>query len=210
LPKVPGPSTKLHETHNNNGNEGRIYWDGQLVAHRSSEALTYFDHQDTLGTQRIRTNYGGSVASTYLSLPWGDGYSATVNNFGGDQDNEHFAGLERDAESDTEHAQFETSGEIPSVPEKGRHSNDSLKTISAIFPRDRTIRSQINDRIPFRTARADALPPVAAHSSARHEPQTTKIDLFVYMRVSLQDAADIIVQENIDHFCCIGHHQRVH
>ena len=91
---------------NNNGNEGRIYWDGQLVAHRSLEALTYFDHQDTLGTQRIRTNYGGYVASTYLSLPWGDGYSATVNNYGGDQDNEHFAGLERDAESDTEHAQF--------------------------------------------------------------------------------------------------------
>ncbi len=89
---------------NNNGNEGRIYWDGQLVAHRSLEALTYFDHQDTLGTQRIRTNYGGYVASTYLSLPWGDGYSATVNNYGGDQDNEHFAGLERDAESDTEHA----------------------------------------------------------------------------------------------------------
>src|ERR1700691_2407831 len=74
-----------------------------------------------------------------------------------------------------------------------RHSNDSVKTISAIFPCDRTIRSQIDDRIPFRTARADALPPVAAHSSARHEPQTTKIDLFVYMRVSLQDDADVIV-----------------
>ena len=90
----------------NTGNEGRIYWDGQLIAHRSLEALTYFDHEDTLGTQRIRTNYAGYVASSYLSLPWGDGYSATVNNFGGDQDNLHFAGLERDAESDTEHAQF--------------------------------------------------------------------------------------------------------
>jgi len=90
----------------NTGNEGRIYWDGQLIAHRSLEALTYFDHEDTLGTQRIRTNYAGYVASTYLSLPWGDGYSATVNNFGGDQDNLHFAGLEHDAESDTEHAQF--------------------------------------------------------------------------------------------------------
>jgi YD repeat-containing protein len=54
---------------NNTGNEGRIYWDGQLVAHRSFETLTYFDHQDTLGTDRIRTNYGGWVASTYLSLP---------------------------------------------------------------------------------------------------------------------------------------------
>jgi RHS repeat-associated protein len=91
---------------NNTGNEGRIYWDGQLVAHRSFEGLTYFDHQDTLGTDRIRTNYGGWVAATYLSLPWGDGYSATVNNAGADQDNEHFGDLERDAESGTEHAQF--------------------------------------------------------------------------------------------------------
>jgi RHS repeat-associated protein len=91
---------------NNQANEGRIYWDGQLVAHRSLEALTYFDHADTLGTQRIRTNYAGWTASSYLSLPWGDGYAATVNNAGGDQDNLHFADLERDAESGTEHAQF--------------------------------------------------------------------------------------------------------
>jgi RHS repeat-associated protein len=90
----------------NTGNEGRIYWDGQLAAYRSYEGLTYFDHEDPLGTERIRTNYAGSTASTYLSLPWGDGYSSTVNNAGGDQDNLHFAGLERDAESGTEHAQF--------------------------------------------------------------------------------------------------------
>ena len=67
--------------------------------------LTYFDHQDTLGTERMRTNFGAGWPS-YVSLPWGDGYSATVNNLGGDQDNKHFAGLERDAESGTEHAQF--------------------------------------------------------------------------------------------------------
>jgi RHS repeat-associated protein len=90
----------------NTGNEGRVYWDGQMVAFRSYEGLTYFDHEDPLGTERIRTNYAGSTASTYQSLPWGDGYSSTVNNAGGDQDNLHFAGLERDAESGTEHAQF--------------------------------------------------------------------------------------------------------
>jgi RHS repeat-associated protein len=39
-------------------------------------------------------------------MPWGDGYTATVYSSGADQDNEHFAGLERDAESGTEHAQF--------------------------------------------------------------------------------------------------------
>ena len=91
---------------NNYGNEGRIYWDGRQVAYRSTDGTTYFDHQDTLGTERMRTNYAGAVGSSYKSLPWGDGYAATVNGSGGDQDNEHFAGLERDAESSTEHAEF--------------------------------------------------------------------------------------------------------
>jgi RHS repeat-associated protein len=90
---------------NNYGNQGRIYWGGQQVAFRASDG-TNFDHQDILGTERLRTTYSGAVGSTYTSLPWGDGYAATVNNAGADQDNEHFAGLERDAESGTEHAQF--------------------------------------------------------------------------------------------------------
>jgi RHS repeat-associated protein len=54
----------------------------------------------------MRTNYAASVGSSYVSLPWGDGYTATVNSSGADQDNAHFADLERDAESGTEHAQF--------------------------------------------------------------------------------------------------------
>ncbi len=91
---------------NNSGNEGRIYWDGQQIGYRSTDGTTYFDHQDTLGTERMRTNYAGSVGSSYISLPWGDGYTATVNSSGADQDNLHFASLERDAESGTEHAQF--------------------------------------------------------------------------------------------------------
>ncbi len=90
----------------NYGSEGRIYWSGQQVAYRSTDGTTYFDHQDTLGTERGRTNYAGSAGSTYVSMPWGDGYTATVYSSGADQDNEHFAGLERDAESGTEHAQF--------------------------------------------------------------------------------------------------------
>jgi RHS repeat-associated protein len=90
----------------NYGSEGRIYWGGQQVAYRSTDGTTYFDHQDTLGTERGRTNYAGSAGSTYVSMPWGDGYTATVYSSGADQDNEHFAGLERDAESGTEHAQF--------------------------------------------------------------------------------------------------------
>jgi RHS repeat-associated protein len=91
---------------NNFGDEGRIYWDGRQIAYRSIDGTTYFDHQDTLGTERMRTTYAGTVGSSYTSLPWGDGYTATVNNSGGDQDNGHFARLERDPESGTEHAQF--------------------------------------------------------------------------------------------------------
>jgi RHS repeat-associated protein len=91
---------------NNYGNEGRIYWDGQQVAYRSTDGTTYFDQQDILGTERLRSNYAGSVGSSYVSLPLGDGYTATVNSSGADQDNAHFADLERDAESGTEHAQF--------------------------------------------------------------------------------------------------------
>jgi RHS repeat-associated protein len=91
---------------NNYGSEGRIYWGGQQIAYRSVDGTTYFDHQDMLGTERMRTTYSGGVGSTYTSLPWGDGYTATVNTTGADQDNGHFAGLDRDAESGTEHAQF--------------------------------------------------------------------------------------------------------
>jgi RHS repeat-associated protein len=90
---------------NNYGNQGRIYWDGQQIGFRSSNG-TNFDHQDILGTERLRTTYSGAVGATYQSLPWGDGYGATVNNSGADQDSLHYADLEHDAESGTEHAQF--------------------------------------------------------------------------------------------------------
>jgi RHS repeat-associated protein len=84
--------------------EARIYWDGQQLGFRAYDGTTYFDHQDVLGTERLRTNYSGGVGATYSSLPWGDGYTAVVNDTWADQDNEHFAGLEHDA--DSEHAQF--------------------------------------------------------------------------------------------------------
>jgi RHS repeat-associated protein len=54
----------------------------------------------------MRTDFGAGVGASFTSLPWGDGYTENIILGGGDQDNEHFAGLERDAESGTEHAQF--------------------------------------------------------------------------------------------------------
>ncbi|QNI35461.1 RHS repeat-associated core domain-containing protein [Edaphobacter albus] len=91
----------------NFGNEGRIYWDGQQIAYRAQNGQTYFEHKDLIGTERMRTNYTGTVASTYSSLPWGDGYSPNENDPAGDGlDNLHFAQLDKDSESGTEHAQF--------------------------------------------------------------------------------------------------------
>ena len=95
---------------NNTGVEGRIYWEGQQFGYRSSDGTTYFDHQDTLGTERMRTDFGAGAGSSYASLPWGDGYSATIGLAGADQDNEHFAGMEQDENTSnvpmSEHAQF--------------------------------------------------------------------------------------------------------
>ena len=51
-------------------------------------------------------NYAAVAAANYASLPFGDGYTAHVSGTYGDQDNSHFAQLDRDAESGTDHAQF--------------------------------------------------------------------------------------------------------
>jgi RHS repeat-associated protein len=92
---------------NNAGIAGRIYWDGRQIAYRAEDGTTYFEHQDWLGTERVRTNYTGSAASSYVSLPWGDGYTPNENDpVGNAQDNLHYAQLDHDTESLTEHAQF--------------------------------------------------------------------------------------------------------
>jgi hypothetical protein len=49
---------------NNIGYQGRIYWDNQQFAFRAGDG-TNFDHQDTLGRERVRTLYNGSVGATY-------------------------------------------------------------------------------------------------------------------------------------------------
>jgi RHS repeat-associated protein len=54
----------------------------------------------------MRTDYTGAVAASYNSLPFGDGYAATIVKTAADQDNSHFTGLEQDSESNTAHAQF--------------------------------------------------------------------------------------------------------
>jgi hypothetical protein len=83
---------------NNSAGEGRIYWDGQQIGYRSADGTTYFDHQDTLGTERIRTNYSGGVASTLSFATMGGRLYRDHQQQRCDQDNLHFAGLEREAQ----------------------------------------------------------------------------------------------------------------
>jgi RHS repeat-associated protein len=69
----------------------------------------HFEHQDWLGTERMRTSYNSgnnpayAVEGTYTSLAWGDSQTTTS---GADQDAYHFADIDYDSETNTDHAQF--------------------------------------------------------------------------------------------------------
>jgi hypothetical protein len=52
--------------------EGKYYWGGKPVAYHAGGAA-HFEHQDWLGTERMRTTYNGAVEGTFTSLPFGDG-----------------------------------------------------------------------------------------------------------------------------------------
>jgi RHS repeat-associated protein len=86
----------------NSGIEASEYWgaSSERIAYRNGP--TVFEQQDWLGTERVRTTASGAVQSDYASLPSGDGFSGT----GSDPDPAHFAGLDHDAESSTDHAQY--------------------------------------------------------------------------------------------------------
>lgn len=101
-----GRTTSTWSEGDNIGREGPIYWDGQLIAYHGYDGTTYFDHQDWVGTERMRTNYAGAVAATFSSLPFGDAYSKNINFTWADEDGLHFAQQQYDAESGTQHAQF--------------------------------------------------------------------------------------------------------
>ena len=81
--------------------QGQYYWGSRPVAFYSGGSL-HFQHQDWLGTERIRTNYSGATEASFASLPFGDSFSSS----GSDNDPYHFAQLDHDTESNTDHAQF--------------------------------------------------------------------------------------------------------
>ena len=89
------------------GIEGRIWMDGELLATRGGGNMTYFHHTDPLGTERLRTDASGNVATISKSNAFGDGFTQTNNNQNGVAlDNREFAGLDSDYESGTLHAAY--------------------------------------------------------------------------------------------------------
>jgi len=77
------------------------YWNGTPVSVFDGYQSSY-QHQDLLGTKRLLTGSDGSVIGASTSLPFGDGLSLS----GTDTDPYHFAGLDHDSGSGTEHASF--------------------------------------------------------------------------------------------------------
>lgn len=82
--------------------QGQYYWGSKPVAFYYLDDKIHFQHQDWLGTERLRTSYNGAAEATFTSLPFGDGQTAS----GSDQDPYHFATLDSDSETTTDHAQF--------------------------------------------------------------------------------------------------------
>jgi RHS repeat-associated protein len=80
---------------------GKFYWGSVPLAYYDS--ATHFEHQDWEGTERMRTSATGSVEAKFTSLPWGD-MQGTLQ--GADTDSYHYAGLDFDTESYTNHAMF--------------------------------------------------------------------------------------------------------
>jgi RHS repeat-associated protein len=79
--------------------QGQTYW-GSAPVEFYENSVAHFQHQNWLGTERMRTTYNASVEGTFQSLPFGDGQST----IGTDNDAYHFAGLDHDYATDTDHA----------------------------------------------------------------------------------------------------------
>jgi RHS repeat-associated protein len=83
--------------------QGKFYWGSTPLAYY--DTTTHFEHQDWEGTERMRTSASGTVEAKFSSLPWGD-MQQQVQPQGADTDQAHYATLDYDSESNTDHAQF--------------------------------------------------------------------------------------------------------
>ena len=96
-----GQRVSIWDGTSHNELQGQYYWGGKPLAYHSGGAI-HFQQQDWLGTERLRTTYNGGVEGRFTSLSFGDGQATS----GSDTDAYHFAGLDHDSETDTDHAQF--------------------------------------------------------------------------------------------------------
>jgi RHS repeat-associated protein len=76
------------------GSQPLAYW-------LASDGHVRFQHQDWVGTERLRTSYNGSVEGSYTSLPFGDGLTAS----GSDTDAYHYVRQDSDT-ADLQHATY--------------------------------------------------------------------------------------------------------
>ena len=104
--------------------EGNYYWGGRPVAYYTTAADTtakagiHFEHQNYLGTERMRTMPTGpynssnpqyAVEATFAEQPFGDNkktFPGTVIETSYDTDANHYAFLDTDKETATDHADF--------------------------------------------------------------------------------------------------------
>ncbi len=87
----------------------RFYLQGAVIASLAAGGTLNFEHRDWLGTLRMLTNSSGAQIGNYSSFPYGDGY--TYNGVDGDM--MHFAVLDHDSLTNTDHAEARDYDEGP-------------------------------------------------------------------------------------------------
>jgi RHS repeat-associated protein len=96
-----GGATMVQYISSNTFVEANINADSGPIAFRYGGTTT-FEHQNWVGTERLRTTYNGSVQAQITNLPFGDGYASTTSQY----DDRDFAGLNRDQETNEEQALY--------------------------------------------------------------------------------------------------------
>jgi RHS repeat-associated protein len=82
--------------------KGHYYWGSRPLAYYDT-TTTHFEYQDWQGTERMRASSSGAPEGKFASTPFGDSQSTLS---GADTDAYHYAGLDYDSETSTDHAQF--------------------------------------------------------------------------------------------------------
>jgi RHS repeat-associated protein len=100
---IAGRRSTNWQDNSTNLDQAQYYAGSQPVAYwSSSDGNIHFVHQDWLGTVRLHTSFNGSVESAFTSLPFGDALTSS----GADTNETHFAMLDHDSETSSEHATF--------------------------------------------------------------------------------------------------------